>query len=126
LTGKFKREFSGFLIIGAVNTANGTIVAYLLSFLLNANASFIIGYGVSLSIAYILNSEFLFKKPLAVSRYAKFVISYVPNFIIQNGIVLIFYNLLGWHRLIVYALAAIIGIPITFLLVKLFAFGKME
>ena len=31
---------------------------------------------------------------------------------------ILFYNILGWEKLLVYCLAAIIGIPVTFLLLK--------
>ena len=33
---------------------------------------------------------------------------------------------MGWNKLIVFALAAIIGVPVTFVIMKLFAFGKKE
>jgi putative flippase GtrA len=59
-----------------------------------------------------------------VSRFIKFFVSYIPNYIIQNIIVIIFYNWLGYPPIVSYLIAAILGIPVTFLLVKIFAFGK--
>ena len=44
--------------------------------------------------------------------------------IIQNIIVIIFYNMLGFPAVVSYLIAAILGIPVTFLMVKIFAFGK--
>ena len=58
------------------------------------------------------------------ARYVKFFLSYVPNYIIQNAIVFICYNLLGLPSLASYLLAAILGVPITFLCFKIFAFGR--
>ncbi|MFC2469118.1 MAG: GtrA family protein, partial [Negativicutes bacterium] len=75
-------------------------------------------------IAYYLNSTFIFPEPLSVNRCLRFALSYVPNYIIQNLIVLLFYNLLGYPPLLSYLLAAILGVPATFLCVKLFAFGR--
>jgi hypothetical protein len=39
-------------------------------------------------------------------------------------IVLIFYNFLGFPAILSYIIAAILGIPVTFLAVKLFAFKQ--
>ena len=120
------REFILFLFVGGVNTLNGVVFSWLYSLVLGANAAFVAGYLTSLSIAYILNSLIIFRNKLNFTKYIKFCISYIPNFIIQNAAVLVFFNLLGWNKLIAYALAAIVGIPITFLAVKLFAFGKKD
>ncbi len=117
-------DFIKFVLIGIFNTFNGTWISYVLSLLLQPNVAFIVGYIISLAIAYLLNAKLNFKQKIHLISFIKFAISYIPNFIIQNVVVLIFYNILGWHRLIVYGLAAIIGIPITFLLVKVFAFRK--
>ena len=118
-------QFIMFLIIGVINTINGIGFAYLYSLVINnVNLAFIVGYLTSLTIAYLLNSFLTFKEKLAFKKFIKFCISYIPNFLIQNGFVILFYNILGWEKLLVYCLAAIIGIPVTFLLLKLFAFRK--
>ena len=117
-------QFVKFVIIGCINTFTGTIISYCLTFALQANIAFIMGYLTSLMIAYLLNSIFVFKEKIGAKRYLKFCISYIPNFIIQNSVVLLFHNILQWHKLIAFALAAVIGIPVTYLCVKLFAFGK--
>lgn len=120
----FARDFFCFLVVGVINTFNGTLFSSLFSLVLNANLAFIIGYLCSLSVAYLLNSFFTFKEKLHWQKYLKFCISYIPNFVIQNLVVLVVYNLLGWHRILAYLIAAVLGIPITFLLTKFFAFKK--
>lgn len=117
-------EFKIFLLIGLVNTFNGILFAYLYSLILDKNLGFILGYITSLSISYLLNSFITFKETLGFKKYLKFCISYVPNFIIQNIIVLIFLNYLGWYKLLVYILAATIGMPVTFLLIKFYTFRR--
>jgi len=127
---KFKHTFLSlqfimFLIIGVINTINGIGFAYLYSLIIqNVNLAFIAGYLTSLTIAYLLNSFLTFKEQLHFKKFIKFCISYIPNFLIQNIFVILFYNILNWEKLIVYSIAAIIGIPVTFLLLKLFAFKK--
>ncbi len=118
------REFLLFLLIGTVNALNGVLFAYLFSLLIAVNAAFIAGYIVSLSISYLLNSFLNFKVALSGLKYLKFCLSYLPNFIIQNAVVVIFYNLLGWPKLFAYILAAVIGVPLTFILLKFYAFRK--
>ena len=116
------REFIIFILIGIFNTISGSVFSVIYSYNLNANIAFVLGYITSLVIAYLLNSKFNFKKKLSIQRFIKFAISYVPNFIIQNMFVLIFYNQLGWEKVVVYFLAALIGVPVTFICLKIFAF----
>ncbi len=120
-------QFIVFLIIGVINTINGIGFAYLYSILIeNVNVAFIVGYLTSLSIGYLLNSWLTFKEPINFKKYIKYCISYIPNFLIQNGFVALFYNILRLEKLLVFCMAAVIGIPVTFLLLKIFAFKKRK
>lgn len=116
------KEFILFIIIGVINTFNGVVFSFIYSSLLNENLAFILGYISGLIVSYILNSYITFKEKLSFTKFIKFGISYIPNFIIQNIVVIITFNILGLHKLIAYCLAAVIGIPVTFLLLKFFAF----
>lgn len=119
------REFIMFLIVGGINTINGVLFSMLYGGLIpNVNLAFTAGYITSTVISYLLNSFLTFRERLSVIKYVKFFISYIPNFIIQQLVVLVVYNILGLHRLIAYILAAVIGVPVTFLLMKIFAFKK--
>ncbi|NRT87621.1 GtrA family protein [Clostridium beijerinckii] len=120
----YTKEFVTFLIIGLINTFNGTVFSYIYSSFLNENIAFIVGYISGLIISYLLNSLITFKEKLQLNKFIKFAISYIPNFIIQNIVVVIVFNFMGLNKLITYLLAAIIGVPITFILMKFFAFSK--
>lgn len=120
----FTVEFIKFVIIGVINTFNGVVFSYIYSNFLNPNIAFIIGYISGLVISYLLNSFITFKSNLHIKKFIKFAISYIPNFIIQNIVVILIFNILGWHILIAYGLAAAIGVPITFILMKFFAFSN--
>ena len=120
----FSQEFLSFVIIGIINTFNGVVFSYIYSSFLNENLAFIFGYISGLIISYFLNSKITFKEELKLIKFVKFAISYIPNFIIQNIVVILVFNIMGWHKLIAYALAAAIGVPVTFILMKLFAFNK--
>lgn len=118
------KEFMLFLVIGVINTFNGTLFSYVYSSFLNENIAFIAGYISGLIISYVLNSLITFKEKLEFYKFIKFGISYVPNFIIQNTVVIITFNIMGINKLIAYMLAAVIGVPVTFILMKFFAFSK--
>lgn len=124
---KFKKifvskEFLVFLFVGVINTINGVLFSWLYTFLINPNLSFVFGYITSLTISYYLNSILTFKQNLSFQKYFKFCISYIPNFCIQNLVVVLCYNILEWNNIIAYILAAAIGVPITFILMKIFTF----
>lgn len=119
------REFFLFLIVGCINTFNTTFIAWLISYFSPyGNLNFNIGYVLANIVAYWMNSLAIFHERLSLRRYIKFFISYIPNYIIQNIIVVIFYNVLGLPDVASYLIAAILGIPVTFLMVKIFAFGR--
>ena len=118
------REFALFLVIGCVNTLNGVLFSEAIARVLPVNTAFVIGYVLANIIAYLLCGRFLFHALCTVQGYVKFAVSYIPNFLIQNLIVFISYNLCALPSLAAFLLAAILGVPITFLLVKLFAFGE--
>ncbi|MBZ0314504.1 HAD-IB family phosphatase [Clostridium butyricum] len=122
----FTKEFFTFLIVGGINAVNGIVFSYVYSLFLDVNVSFVLGYVTAMTISYLLNSTLVFKEDMGIVKYIKFCISYIPNFIIQNIFVLIFYNMLQWNKLIVFALAAIVGVPVTFIIMKFFAFNKKD
>lgn len=122
----FSKQFLIFLVIGGVNTLNGVLFPYLFSLFLQENIAYLLSYVPSLCISYVLNSVFTFKEPLAFKKLIKFVISYLPNFIIQNLSFVVVFNILGLPKLLAILLASVIGIPLTFIILKLFAFGKKK
>ena len=92
----FTRAFLLFLVVGTINTFLCSFLATVIEPLVgNANLAFNIGYLLSNGNAYLLNSLFVFPTRMTLVRYVKFFLSYVPNYIIQNAIVFVAYNLLG-------------------------------
>lgn len=118
------KEFILFVLVGVINTFNGTIFSIIYSIFFNENIAFVLGYISALTISYILNSIMTFKEKIDLIKFIKFCISYIPNFIIQNIVVIIVFNIMNYNKIIAYLLAAAIGVPITFILMKFFAFRK--
>ena len=120
----FSFEFLKFIIIVVFNSGNCILFSLLFSSFFKDNIAFIVGYGISLIISYLLNSIFTFKEDLSIMKLLRFIISYLPNFIIQNIVVFFSMNILHYPKVLTYSFAALIGVPITFLLTKFFAFKE--
>lgn len=123
----FTREFLSFLIVGVINTLSNVVFSTVYSlFIPNTTIAFFPGYITSNVVSYLLNSYLTFKERLGFIRFIKFFISYIPNFVIQTVIVYLFDRFVGGAPVIAYALAAVIGVPVTFAVMKLFAFKKEQ
>ena len=66
------KDFMKFLLIGIINTFNGTLFSTLYGLVIDANIAFIMGYITSLCIAYLLNSKFIFYKKTSINGLIKF------------------------------------------------------
>ena len=122
----FTRQFMSFVCIGVANTIICTLLSYIYSAFIEQNISFALGYITSLVISYFLNSVVTFKESLAASRFVKYIISYIPNFLIQQTVVTLCIEVFGIYKLIAYVLAAVIGVPVTFVIMKIFAFKRRK
>lgn len=117
-------EFFRFWCVGCVNMIVAWGLEVLWSFVLPPNLGFAVGYAMSLLVSFVLNSKITFQAPLTFYRLGRFVLSYIPNFLVQNLSVLLFYNLLGLPNMLTYYLAALVGTPVTFVCLKFFAFRE--
>ena len=119
------RDFITFLFIGGINVFNGVWIAFVYSlFIKNAILAYILGFLTSLCIAYLLNSLLNFKAKLSIKKFITFVISNIPNFIIQVLSVFLFIQILAYPKIIAYMISAVVAVPITFILVKLNVFNN--
>ena len=118
------KKFIGYCLIGIVNTFNTAFFSWLAHFRVQENVAAYIGYFISLTINYILNSMIVFKSRLALRRYFRFLLSYVPNFFIYTLVSLLTINVMQINQFWATLLATAAGAPVTFVIIKLFAFGN--
>jgi len=116
------KDFLLFVLCGGMGTVTNFLVSLIVSTRLDPVLSYVIAYGISLFVTYTLNAKLVFSAALKPKDFIRFVISYVPNFFILFSFVYVFINRLYWNKVIVYALAGLLGIPVTYILVKVFAF----
>ena len=118
------KKFIGYCLIGIINTFNTAFFSWLAHFRVQENVAAYIGYFISLTINYILNSIIVFKNRLALRRYFRFLLSYVPNFFIYTLVSLLTINVMQINQFWATLLATAAGAPVTFVIIKLFAFGN--
>jgi putative flippase GtrA len=117
-------EFFRFWCVGWLNMAVAWVLEASWSLLFSPNLAFSVGYAMSLLCSFVLNSKITFRIAMTVNRLGKYILSYIPNFLVQTLTVLLFHNLLHWPHLLAYFLAAVVGTPVTFFCLKFFAFHK--
>jgi len=119
-----KRDFFLFLLCGGMGTLTNFCLSLVLSNWLDPTLSYGLSYSVSLWVTYRLNAFLIFSENPGLAGFLRFVTAYLPNFLILITFVFLFLNVLGWPRVAVYALAALLGLPVTYLLVKYYAFKR--
>ena len=117
-------KFIGSCLIGIINTFNTAFFSWLFHFILQENFAAYLGFFLSLTVNYLLNSHFVFKNHLHYKKYIKFLISYIPNFIIFFLVSFITINLLEMDQFWATVLATAAGGPVTFVIIKLYAFSR--
>lgn len=121
----FNKQFIAFIFVGCLNTLNGIFLSFVFSMFLNEILAFLVGYSCSLIVSYFLNSIITFKDyNFSAKKLFKFYLSYIPNFLIQIICVFVILNVLHLYKLFAYIISAIIGIPATFILIKMYTFNK--
>ena len=116
------KKFIGFCLIGIVNTFNTAFFSWLAHLKIQEKISAYIGDFISLTINYALNSAIVFKKRLSLRKYLRFLLSYVPNLLIYTLASMLTINVLKINQFWATAIATAVGGPITFVIIKLFAF----
>ena len=117
----FSRDFIIFVFCGGIGTLVNFVVSLFVSAKVNPSIAYIAGYGIGIFFTYCCNVLLLFHTKLHFIQFIQFIVSYIPNFLILYTFVLVLLNILGWNKILVYALAGLLGLPVTFILVKLIA-----
>ena len=121
----FSPSFIRFLLVGGAATLATTLFSVLYEKWIPVPvAAFSVGYLTTLLLSFFINCGFTFGEKPSFIRYIKYIISYIPNFLIQCASVWLLHNILGLWEVAAYLLAAVIGVPVTYILMKVFTFKK--
>lgn len=129
ITWFLKSELGRFLIGGGVNTVMGGILIPLVmrqfgfgTFALigiSIDTPLTIGYLVWFSFAYLIQIKFVFNSRFELKRYLIYPFSQIPNYLINSIFLYVFNTLLVLPSFISYVLAAILAVPVMFIIVRL-------
>lgn len=122
----FVREFLMYAMIGGLNTLLGVTCAYLFSLFLPPLIAFVIGYAIFLTVSYLLNTKLTFRERYGLGKFFKFCVAYLPSFIIQFLLATVLITAFGEARFAVYVLTVIAGVPVTFVVMRFYAFAKSK
>lgn len=120
----FSKEFFIFIFCGGCGTLVNLGISLLLSSFIDPTLAYVGGYATSLFVTFLMTSFLVFKIRLSLSRFVKFVISYIPNFLILFVFVALLINILHIWKVAVYLSAALLCLPLNFIIVKQLAFKK--
>lgn len=122
----FSPEFILFLFVGCVNAICGIVFALLYNkVIFEELIAFTVGYLTCLVfVSYPLNTFITFHEKISFIKFIKFCASYIPNYLVQILCVFLLNKQLGVNYFFTCIIAVVIGIPITFVLIKIFAFVK--
>ena len=109
-----------------MGTLTNFVCSSIISRKVNPILAYVIGYSLSLFVSYILNMIYVFRRKLSIVDFIKFVISYIPNFLILFTFVWVFISKLNVNKYLVYLMAAVIGLPVTFIILKLRTFKEKK
>lgn len=123
IRGIFGRHFLMYAAIGTFNTVNTAFISHFLALLIQDHVSSYLAFFISLSISYVLNARVNFKHKLMLSEYLKFLSVYIPHFIIYAIISGIALSVFGFSPFWATVTASVAGAPVTYLIMRFFAFG---
>ncbi|HBT64879.1 MAG TPA: GtrA family protein [Ruminococcaceae bacterium] len=119
-------QFLKFGIVGASNTLISLLIYYGLLYLgVYYIAAYTIGFAVSVLNAYFWSSRFVFKKNRGYynkKTIAKTYLSYGFTFMLSNGMLFVFVDVLDLSSLIAPVLILCVTVPLNFLLNKFWVF----
>ena len=117
------KKFIEFCPLGCINCFNDSLFSWIAEHFMQKNMAQIFGFLCGLTIAFFITSTFIFKTRPTFARYIKFLIAYIPNFIIYFLMGFITLNTLGLNQFLGTFLAAVAGGPITFIIIWVYTFS---
>ncbi len=126
------QSFFRFIVVGGVNTALGYILTLLLRVglfsdqpkwvllpnILEFDLSNTVMFMILFPVSYTLQAVLAFRQPWRFRRLVIYPLSSIPNYLLQQGFILLFETGLSIPYILAYGLAAIIPIPLMYLVVK--------
>ncbi len=128
----WETSFFRFLVVGGVNTMLGYLLTLILRFgffsenpkwvllpkILEMDISNTVMFMILFPVAYTLQAVFAFRQPWRFRRLLIYPLSSIPNYLLQQGFILLFETGLSIPYIFAYGFAAILPIPLMYIVVK--------
>ena len=118
------REFCRFVFWGGVNTLAGYLIYVLLLLFLPYLVSYSIAFVLSVFISYFLNSKFVFKQELRLSKAIRYPLVYLTQYLLGVISLYVLVQVLKVDKLLAPALVVVLTIPVTYFLSRRIVRGK--
>jgi putative flippase GtrA len=118
------REFYRFVFWGGVNTLAGYLIYALLLQFLPYLVAYSIAFVISIFFSYFLNSKWVFKKELKLSKALKYPLVYLAQYLLGAISLYLLVRVLRVDKLLAPALVVVLTIPVTFFLSRRILSGK--
>jgi putative flippase GtrA len=120
------RDFLHFIFWGGINTVAGYLIYVALLRFLPYLVAYSITYVIIVSMSYFLNSRFVFKQGLSLSKAAKYPLVYVTQYLLGIASLYLLVHVLQLNKLLAPALVVLITIPVTYSVSRRIVSGKRE
>ena len=114
------KQFLSFALIGGFNTV-GSLLIYMIfvSFKVSVGISSLMVDVITMIFSYFLNMKFTYKTRCTLKSFVAFPISYIPGFILNMVITVLFVDILNAPEMFAKALALPITIPLNFVVMSI-------
>ena len=120
-------NFIKFCLFGIVNTFNTASISQIFVWLeVSNNLAAILGYILSLQIAFLLTTKYIFHSKPTLNKYKRFLLSYLPSFLVYvllHGVIFGNFDISQFSATLI---AVMLSGPITFAIVKIYAFERAD
>jgi putative flippase GtrA len=110
------REFYRFIFWGGINTLSGYLIYAFLLLFLPYLVSYTIAFIISIFISYFLNSKFVFKQELKLSKAIKYPLVCLIQYLIGTISLYLLVQVLMVNKLLAPLIVVLLTIPVTYFL----------
>jgi putative flippase GtrA len=123
---KFNRnEFFKFLFFGGVNTILTYAIYVVLLLFLIYPVAYSLAYILGILISYYLNSRFVFKCEISLTKVLRYPIVYLVQYLLSVLLLCVLIEIFSLNKFIAPALVIMITIPVTFFLSRFIIKGRL-
>ncbi|GIO88493.1 membrane protein [Paenibacillus faecis] len=118
LTKFLNKEFLKFVFNGGINTIATYLIYLFFLLFFNYSISYTISYVAGILISFYLNTVFVFKEKLSFSKFVKFPIVYIVQYLINLFMMFVLVEQLNLSPQVVPLIVIVVTIPVTYTLSK--------